>query len=175
MKFALNLDLQDGHDQPLTLIVSSLRQVAATVQSHGILFEQTRAIADHNGVTRGEWAITEDAPGPLADPSNIGAFVEALATPKPQTIDCTPRGLQSPEGAARVACALNDWNHSAHDVANLVAQFLDAAGPYLSFPLEDFGEQYAELEKAVEDRAAKQEEFLRAVSGCPAAVPAARP
>ncbi len=67
MKFTLTIDLQDGHDQPLTLIVSTLRNIAATVQSQGILFEQTRAIDDHNGVTRGEWTIEEDGPATPLD------------------------------------------------------------------------------------------------------------
>ena len=88
---------------------------------------------------------------------------------QPKTIDLTPRGCQTPEGNARVAKALDEWNASAHQVANLAAQFLDDAGPYLKFPAEDFGEAFGELETAITDRAAKQEEFLRAMAGVPTA------
>jgi hypothetical protein len=74
VKFKLEIELGDGHDQPLTLIVSSLRDVAQTVQSQGILFAQTRAIHNHHGNVSGEWEITDDE-SPAINPDDPFNFI----------------------------------------------------------------------------------------------------
>lgn len=82
-------------------------------------------------------------------------------------IDLTPRGMTTLEGQLRVARAQKAFEDATAEVANLATQFLDDAGPYLSFPTEDFGQAFNELEDAITFRRARQEAFLRAVAGAP--------
>jgi hypothetical protein len=90
-------------------------------------------------------------------------IAEAL-TPKPTTIDLTPAGCATPEGNARVAKALDEWNSSAHSVANLAQNLLSG---------KDNGREddadWTELREAITVRNTKQESFLRAVAGAPEA------
>ena len=79
-----------------------------------------------------------------------------------RTIDITPAGCTTPEGNARVTKALDEFNGSAHTVANLAASMMDARrnGTLTSEDLD-------ELQEAIEARRNAQESFLRAVAGAP--------
>ena len=89
--------------------------------------------------------------------------------PAPTTIDLTPRGLQTPEGTARVNKAASEFEDATAQVANLATQFLELIQPELAHLEPDARETYTELRAAMTTRAARQEEFLRSIAGAPPA------
>jgi hypothetical protein len=96
----------------------------------------------------------------------------------PTYIDCTPVGLQTPEGSARVAKAMQEWEDTHATVANAATQFADAHGADLEHVAEMYPElleDWKELRSLMDDRSRKQEAFLRAVAGAPELAPAASP
>ncbi len=86
-----------------------------------------------------------------------------------ETVDIIPESLKSPEGAARVNAAVQDFEESTADVANLAAAFLDQWGIAISLAMRrespEFAEDLNELQAAVRTRYERQETFLRALAG----------
>jgi hypothetical protein len=78
-----------------------------------------------------------------------------------ELIDCTPVGLSTPDGIARVKRAEQALYSANAEAAHLLAMFVDA-----EFSLDD--EDYPEFRQAVDDCRAASDEFLRAVAGAPA-------
>jgi hypothetical protein len=82
-------------------------------------------------------------------------------TETPEYIDFTPPGLKTPEGAAKVNRALDDFNDSTHEVANFFVhnkqELLSGTGNNL--------EVVKELEALLRTRTEKQDAFLNALSG----------
>jgi hypothetical protein len=78
---------------------------------------------------------------------------------------CTPVGLQTPVGSQRVKDAMEDFHAATTDVANYFAQLWDegAIANGLSF------EESEEARRMLDIRDDAQDEFLRAISGVPAA------
>ena len=83
-----------------------------------------------------------------------------------ETIDITPVGLQTPEGQKRVAEAQEEWNASAHALANAVTEL------NWNRPDEFTKDETHQILALIGARNRKQEEFLRAVAGKPKLYPA---
>lgn len=84
------------------------------------------------------------------------------------TIDLTPVGCQTPEGAQRVEEAIDNFEDVTAAVANIAQEFLaafDAGGAGLAH--EDGGAELSELREACRKRVRVQEEMLRAIAGRP--------
>jgi hypothetical protein len=91
-----------------------------------------------------------------------------------ETIDLTPRGMQTPEGAERVRIAIQKFENATALLANAATEFLDEYGGILDDAAEedvvgrgDFAEDLKGLRKLIERRQREQEQFLRAVAGAP--------
>lgn len=89
---------------------------------------------------------------------------------QPHAIDLTPESCKTPEGAAKVAAALEAWTHSQADLANAASAFLDAyeteMGDFESGENgEDARQDYKELVKAADTMATAQDTFLRTLAG----------
>ncbi len=83
------------------------------------------------------------------------------------TIDITPESLKTSEGAAKVTGALKAWEETHAEVANLAAQFVSTHGADMLHCMEmyqDACEDFWELRTAIEARAQKQDDFLRALA-----------
>jgi ABC-type proline/glycine betaine transport system substrate-binding protein len=91
----------------------------------------------------------------------------------PTYIDLTPESLKTPEGAAKVQAAMEAWEATHADVANLATQFINDHGDRIAEWLKvedewDDGEasqDLTELRAAMDDRSRKQDAFLRAIAG----------
>lgn len=82
------------------------------------------------------------------------------ATTGPMTIDFTPAGCKTPEGAARVAKAIEEFEHATANVANEADQILDY------HDRDDLGPQeWQVLRDLIAVRRLKQDAFLNAVAG----------
>ena len=107
-----------------------------------------------------------------AEQGMTSASLDALADyANSQTVDITPPGLKTSDGAACVSRALEAWNSSAHEVANLAACIMNNYGSVIKAAMVKYDpgshEEFGDLKRAIETRAAKQEEFLRALAGAP--------
>jgi hypothetical protein len=89
-----------------------------------------------------------------------------------KTIDITPVGLSTIEGAERVTKAHKAFEESHPEVANLATQFLYANYAELREALannEDAANALVELRQAMERRDVVMDEFCRAIAGAPPA------
>lgn len=93
---------------------------------------------------------------------------ELLAVAAQKTIDLTPVGMRTPEGCKRVTEAVEEWNASAHAVANAVKQLLDEYDD-IDATYPGFREDLYNLKALIGARDRHQEKFLRAVAGAPPA------
>lgn len=98
----------------------------------------------------------------------------AYTAPKPtgETIDLTPESLKTPEGAARVSKALDDWNNARVEFANAASRFISRHGDEIRSMLRRLNEDSAysdceELEELNEAFTATQDGFLRAMANHP--------
>jgi len=92
-----------------------------------------------------------------------------------ESIDLTPRGMETPEGVQRVSKAVSDFENATAAVANAATQFFDdhkmtlievARG--ITICEDDrlaLRDGLRELEPLIDARRRKQEDFLRAVAG----------
>ena len=78
---------------------------------------------------------------------------------------CTPVGLKTPEGVARVDAAMSKLNLANADAANLLCQILDEDW-FGNDPITD--NELDELTRTVNRKRDAQDEFLRAIAGLPA-------
>lgn len=89
--------------------------------------------------------------------------------PTGETVDITPESLKTAEGRGKVATAVDEWEATHAEVANLATTFINAYGDLIARALrEDEGQGIAdmdELREAMADRAKKQEAFLVALAG----------
>lgn len=84
------------------------------------------------------------------------------------TIDITPESMKTPEGAQRVNAALKEFEDSHADVANAATRFVREYGYVIEQALKDDepgAQDFAELRALMDERAKKQDNFLRALSG----------
>jgi hypothetical protein len=107
-----------------------------------------------------------------------GKLTEDVFTPRyalanQQTIDLTPRGLTTPEGAKRVNTAVQELEAATVAFANEASEFFNEHRTTLLEIADD--ENYAALREAIHQmdalisaRQRKQDDFLRAVAGHPA-------
>ena len=173
MKFMLELELGNVGMQYTNEVAEALHTVYSHLSALEVLrtfdeldpFDRSGSIRDTNGSTVGKWQAIR-----TLKPDNTAEILDALSSyASGKTIDITPRGCTTPEGAARVSKALEEWNGSAHEVANLAATVIESYGTVIKAAMvaydPDSHEEYGDLERAIETRAAKQEEFLRAVAG----------
>jgi phosphoglycolate phosphatase-like HAD superfamily hydrolase len=111
---------------------------------------------------------TQPRRGADLSPEENAVIAELAAGPR--TIDITPESLKTTEGAAAVAKALDEWNGSAHEVANAVQFWLDEFGADVRQTLKAAGifdalEDLHQITALVGARSRKQEAFLRALAG----------
>jgi hypothetical protein len=93
------------------------------------------------------------------------------------TIDLTPRGLTTPEGAQRVNAATEAFEHATANVANAATSFFDEhratlleASRGVLLAEEDrlaLRDALHQMDAVIGARKRKTEEFLRAVAGVP--------
>jgi hypothetical protein len=98
----------------------------------------------------------------------IAEGLDAAGKPVHTIINLTPQGLKTPEGIKCVNDALDEWNGSAHAVANAVDEFLQDYSTFLTQDvLRHAGvtEAIHQLTALVGARNRKQEVFLRAIAG----------
>jgi hypothetical protein len=84
------------------------------------------------------------------------------------TIDITPVGCQTPEGAARVAKAMKEFEDSAASLANASMEFFDTHEKDILHCMtmyEDVADDVHQIRALIGARRRKQEAFLRAVAG----------
>lgn len=88
---------------------------------------------------------------------------------QPQYIDLTPESLKTPAGAAKVTAAMEAWEATHAEVANLATFFLNRHGDDIADCMEMYGNAFhddlRELREAMADRDQKQNAFLRALAG----------
>jgi len=77
-------------------------------------------------------------------------------------IDCTPVGCQTPEGNARVAAAIRDFDSATAEVANLATSWIKG---HAFNVLPEGQSDLQDIREAIAERESKQEAFLRAVAG----------
>ena len=98
-------------------------------------------------------------------------IVEALAADgagATTTIDITPVGCQTPEGAARVAKAMKEFEDSAAALANASIEFFDTHEENILHCMtmyEGVAEDVHQIRALIGARRRKQDAFLRAVAG----------
>jgi hypothetical protein len=85
---------------------------------------------------------------------------------RPETIDLTPVGCQTPEGNARVAKAQQEWDSATHDLANTLKRVIEEIFDRDTDKIAR-AEYYSELQTLIRTREAKQNEFLRAICAAP--------
>lgn len=83
---------------------------------------------------------------------------------QPVTIDITPDGLKTLEGAKRVAQTQKEWDDATHHLANELRECIDAVFDRDTNKLYK-AELYSQLQTLIGIRDRKQEAFLRAVAG----------
>jgi hypothetical protein len=84
------------------------------------------------------------------------------------TIDITPVGCQTPEGAARVAKAMKEFEDSAASLANASIEFFDTHEKDILHCMtmyEGVAEDVHQIRALIGARRRKQGAFLRAVAG----------
>ena len=90
------------------------------------------------------------------------------------TIDITPEGCKTPEGAAKVRTAQTDWDDATHALANALIEFLDTHEDDLTAAMDTYEDTHSiegwrddlhQLRALIGGRNRKQEAFLRAVAG----------
>jgi hypothetical protein len=84
------------------------------------------------------------------------------------TIDITPESLKTPEGAAKVAAALEAWQTAQAEVANQAATFVDEHGGDFLHVMQMYGpacEDFRDLQGAIDEMAERQHAFLVALAG----------
>lgn len=81
------------------------------------------------------------------------------------TINLTPKGMETPEGCARVAEAQNAWERSTAEFANMASQFIDDLREHGAKIPPALCDDLRDLRTAQEERRQKQDEFLRALCG----------
>ncbi len=85
------------------------------------------------------------------------------------TVDLTPVGLQTQEGIKRNKAAVRELETANAELANMLLQCLETANS-LQASLRKLGlgkEEIADVQAAVDRRAAATEEFLRSLIGAP--------
>jgi hypothetical protein len=84
------------------------------------------------------------------------------------TIDITPVGCQTPEGAARVAKAIKEFEDSSASLANASIEFFDTHEEDILHCMtmyEGVAEDVHQIRALIGARRRKQDAFLRAVAG----------
>jgi len=104
------------------------------------------------------WAV----PGAAAAHAHFGV------TATPMTVDLTPVGLQTPEGSAKVASAIGEFEDSAAALANAAITFFDTHEEDILHCMEMYdgiADDVAEIRKLIVRRRKAQEAFLRSMAG----------
>jgi hypothetical protein len=89
-------------------------------------------------------------------------------TPSTKTIEFAPVGCETPEGAARVAKTMKEFEHSGAQLANATIEFFDDHEGELLDCMEMVGsvtEDIHQIRALIGARRRNQEAFLRAVNG----------
>lgn len=85
-----------------------------------------------------------------------------------QTIDITPESCKTPEGAARVAKAMQEFEDSGAALANAAIEFFDSHEEDLLHCMEMYEgvrDDVHQIRALIGARRRKQDAFLRAVAG----------
>lgn len=93
-----------------------------------------------------------------------------MPTTETMTIDLTPEGCKTPEGAARVRKATQEFEDANAAVANKATEFLDTHEDDILHCMEMYegiADDVRELRALIVARRKKQDAFLRAVAGNP--------
>jgi hypothetical protein len=156
MKFTLEIEMNNDAMSEATDLAASLRDVARKLALESrvddVVYLGSMTIRDINGNSVGSWKLSNEQ-------KHVPERQDAL-----QTIDLTPRGLLTSEGARRVSESMALLNEATAAVANLACRFVSLE----SLVSNELSEELGELREAVELRNDRQESFLRAVAGVPA-------
>ena len=79
-----------------------------------------------------------------------------------RTVDITPVGMQTPEGAKNVQRTMDEWHRMKAELANEASTLIHTAGDMSAVEVR---EALLELQPLADKMAAAQEAFLRAVAG----------
>lgn len=140
--------------------------------------ELTQEVIDHTERMMDELilaAYSEQIGDPYSDKPIPGKVWAASLRGETETIDLTPAGCHTPEGNARVARTMHDFNEAHSAVALEAVSFFNEWGWMLKEgngkidreTRNSFNAAVQEMKNVIHVRAKKQEAFLRAVAGVP--------